>query len=254
MAKKTPKMEQRVGPSSGRLISASPIQVTQRNGTIGGLRIEDIPIDKIHPAEYNPRTLLKPGDKGYAQLEASLDRFGLTEPLVWNERTGNLVAGHQRLEILRAKGAQTVPVSVVDLTEENERALNLAMNHSTGEFDKHKLQEVLSEFTDPGLLDVTGFTVVDLAQLNAELASMAEFADSMETEEPFEPTLEPKVARSNVTAKQVEAAEKKQGEKFQTKREPKDITCPHCGQVFGIGGWLQEYVEETEQLQEAAKS
>jgi hypothetical protein len=73
-------------------------------------------------------------------------------------------------------------------------------------------------------------------------------------EDPFEPSLEPTVARSQVTAKQVQQAEQQQSDRFVQKREPKDVMCPACAHVFGIGGWLQDYVEETEQLQAAANT
>ena len=52
----------------------------------------------IRPAAYNPRVTLKPGDKDYEALKNSLERFGVAEPLIVNETTGNLVAGHQRLK------------------------------------------------------------------------------------------------------------------------------------------------------------
>jgi hypothetical protein len=91
-----------------------------------------------------------------------------------------------------------------------------------------------------------------LAQLTAELA-MPPAAIEAEFDEPFAPSLEPKVARSDVTAKDVQKAEKAQSERFGGHREPKDITCPHCGQTFGVGGWLQDYLEDTEKVKAEAK-
>ena len=65
--------------------------------------IKKIPISRIKEAAYNPRLDLKPGDPEYEKIKRSIEEFDLVEPLVWNETTGNLVGGHQRLkEIGRA--------------------------------------------------------------------------------------------------------------------------------------------------------
>ena len=53
------------------------------------MEIRRVAVEKINPAEYNPRKDLKPGDAEYERLKLSIDEFGLVEPLVWNEDTGN---------------------------------------------------------------------------------------------------------------------------------------------------------------------
>lgn len=68
------------------------------------MRISKIPVSRIKPAVYNPRKDLKPDDTEYRRLVRSLDEFGCVEPLVWNQRTGNLVGGHQRFKVLVAQG------------------------------------------------------------------------------------------------------------------------------------------------------
>lgn len=107
--------------------------------------IKSIPIAKINPAPYNPRRDLKPEDPEYLQLQKSVRTFGLVEPLVWNRRTGNLVAGHQRHKVLRAAGGTHVDVSVVDLSPAKEKALNLALNRIRGDWDHEKLATLLDE-------------------------------------------------------------------------------------------------------------
>jgi len=64
------------------------------------LEIRRISLLKINPAPYNPRKDLKPGDPEYEKLKRSMDEFGIADPLVWNERTGNLIGGHQRYKII----------------------------------------------------------------------------------------------------------------------------------------------------------
>src|SRR5664280_1969174 len=66
--------------------------------------LQNIAIEKIKHAKYNPRKDLKPGDVEYEKLKRSMEEFGYVEPIVWNERTGNIVGGHQRFKVLVAQG------------------------------------------------------------------------------------------------------------------------------------------------------
>ncbi len=132
--------------------------------------IRSIPIDELDPAPYNPRVELKPGTPEFEKLRRSLDEFGLVEPLVWNERTGRLVGGHQRLSALRALGHTETQVSVVDLPEEREKALNLALNRITGAWDHERLGELLAELSALPEFDLglTGFDTDEIAALTAD--------------------------------------------------------------------------------------
>lgn len=58
-------------------------------------RIEYLPLDSVQPAKSNPKL------HADEFLSASVERFGYTEPLFLDERTGRLVAGHGRLDALR---------------------------------------------------------------------------------------------------------------------------------------------------------
>lgn len=134
------------------------------------LRLERIAARRINPAPYNPRLDLKPGDPDYEKLARSVDEFGLVEPLVWNRRTGNLVGGHQRFKILLARGVKEVDVSVVDLPLEREKALNIALNKISGDWDERKLGALLDELTSTPDLDVllTGF---DMGEIDGLIAT-----------------------------------------------------------------------------------
>ena len=79
---------------------------------------------ELLPAEYNPRKDLKPGDEEYEKLKRSIEEFGFVEPVVWNEATGNVVGGHQRLKVLLDMGETEIDCVVVDLEPEKEKALN----------------------------------------------------------------------------------------------------------------------------------
>jgi hypothetical protein len=121
------------------------------------MQIESIPLERLRPAPYNPRRALRPGDPGWDKLSRSLAEFDLVQPLVWNRRTGHLVGGHQRLEILRHRGASAAPCVVVDLPLEREQALNITLNNASvgGEWESGKLIDLLSELRDLPEFDLT---------------------------------------------------------------------------------------------------
>ncbi len=123
------------------------------------------------PAAYNPRKDLQPEDSEYQKLSQSLDRFGCVEPVVWNERTGNVVGGHQRLKILLAAGETELDGSVVNLSDADEKALNIALNKIVGEWDTAALTELLQELSADSSVDetLTGFDQGELDSLLADL-------------------------------------------------------------------------------------
>jgi hypothetical protein len=142
-----------------------------------------LPIDRLVPAAYNPRKVLKPTDKAYRKLERSLRQFGLVEPLVWNERTGHVVGGHARLAILKAMGVTEVPVSVVRLTDAREKALNVVLNNqeAQGRYDPSRLADLLDELGALPELPLTGFDPGALPPLRldprADLPPLEEVGD-----------------------------------------------------------------------------
>lgn len=95
--------------------------------------IREVDVADLQPAPWNPRAM---DDAARAGLDASLDRWGLVQPVIWNERSGYVVGGHQRLHKLLRDGVERTIVVVVDLDESEERALNVALNnpHIAGQF------------------------------------------------------------------------------------------------------------------------
>lgn len=129
------------------------------------MEIRRVSIEKLNPAAYNPRKDLRPGDPEYKKLARSMERYGCVEPIVWNERTGNVVGGHQRLKILISAGKKDVEVSVVDLSTEDEKALNIALNKISGEWDSEKLSAVLQELSSGFDATLTGFDQVEVDRM-----------------------------------------------------------------------------------------
>ena len=132
------------------------------------MEIRKVKVSDLRPAEYNPRQDLKPGDREYEKIARSIDEFGYVEPIVWNETTGNIVGGHQRLKILIERGETEVEVSVVRLNEHDEKVLNVALNKITGRWDTGKLTDLLKELQAEGAMEVTGFEDWELDALSMQ--------------------------------------------------------------------------------------
>lgn len=130
------------------------------------MRLEEKKLSELNAATYNPRVTLEPGMEEFEKLKKSIEHFGDVEPIVWNERTGNVVGGHQRLQVLKFLGRETATVSVVDLGEKEEKLLNLALNKAKGEWDNAKLEKLLRGM-DIADLDFTGFGPDEIAVMLA---------------------------------------------------------------------------------------
>ena len=115
------------------------------------MKIITLPVSDLHPADYNPRKDLAPGDKQYEKLARSIETFGYVEPIVWNRTTGNIVGGHQRLKVLVQKGYTEVQVVEVELNEQEERILNVSLNKISGRWDNEKLTAILDELKEQGV-------------------------------------------------------------------------------------------------------
>ena len=128
--------------------------------------IQTLPVDQLVPADYNPRKDLKPGDPEYEKLKRSLSEFGYVEPVIWNQTTGHVVGGHQRLKVLIDNGTTEVECVVVEMSEEKEKALNVALNKISGEWDKEKLSLLISDLQLADFdVSLTGFDAPEVDAL-----------------------------------------------------------------------------------------
>lgn len=118
------------------------------------------------PADYNPRKDLKPGDAEYEKLKRSIEQFGYVEPVIWNQTTGRVVGGHQRLKVLMDMGMTEVDCVVVAMDEEKEKALNIALNKISGDWDKDKLALLIADLQGADFdVSLTGFEPAEIDDL-----------------------------------------------------------------------------------------
>ena len=126
--------------------------------------IRYVPISSLHHADYNPR---KHNEEQLAQLQESIKRFGLVDPLVVNdapERENIIIGGNFRLETAASLGYTEVPVVFVTIPDiEKEKELNIRLNKNQGEFDL----ELLAEFDESFLADI-GFDSEEIDEIFSE--------------------------------------------------------------------------------------
>jgi ParB-like chromosome segregation protein Spo0J len=146
-------------------------------GDSGGnlMQVDIRDIKTIKTAKYNPRKI---SDQQMASLKQSIERFGFVDPVIVNDRTGTLVGGHQRIKAAKDLGLKQVPVVGVNLDEAEEKALNVALNKISGEWDIDLLKGVLDEVQASGLdLSLTGFTEDEWLDLESGIVPIEEMPE-----------------------------------------------------------------------------
>ena len=131
------------------------------------MNIRKFKVSDLNPAKYNPRKSLKPGDPEFEKLKRSITEFGYVELIVVNVANNNtVISGHQRLSVLKHIGETEVECVVVELNEADEKALNVAMNKVSGEWDTQKLADLMDSLKELDYdLGKTGFDPPEIEQL-----------------------------------------------------------------------------------------
>lgn len=121
------------------------------------MEIQKIDINKLIPATYNPRKDLKPNDEEYIKIKNSIINFGYVEPIIIN-KDFTVIEGHQRLKVLKELNYEKIECIVVDLDKTQEKALNIALNKISGEWNTEKLENLLQELLQENFdVNLTGF-------------------------------------------------------------------------------------------------
>lgn len=110
-----------------------PVAVANSAGAGFSVCIERRALAELQPAPAHPRII---SDAALQALRHSINRFGLVQLIIVNKRTGEVVAGHQRLRVLKELGHREAQVVLVDLPEAEACALSLTLNNPacSGEF------------------------------------------------------------------------------------------------------------------------
>lgn len=184
------------------------------------MEIEHIKITDLKPAEYNPRRI---SEEDYQKLKNSISTFGLVDPLIVNLKNMHIVGGHQRYDVLLDEHmldndflAELPMIRLGDVgfvftdtnlsiaDDDHEKALNLALNKISGDWDNDKLSMVLEDLEDSDLdFELTGFEEYELTEL--KFNNDIEYDDNISESDLSENT---------------------------SSKEVKRIICPYCGKEF----------------------
>lgn len=138
------------------------------------MEIQKIDINKLIPATYNPRKDLKPNDEEYIKIKNSIINFGYVEPVIIN-KDFTVIGGHQRLKVLKELNYEKIECIVVDLDKTQEKALNIALNKISGDWDNNKLEELLAELKETDIdLDITGFSFDEVDNILKDITGSKE--------------------------------------------------------------------------------
>ena len=172
------------------------------------MEIVKVDINELISPEYNPRQIT---DDEMEKLKNSINEFGYVDPIIVNKHNNHIVGGNQRYEALKSLGYTNVDVIFVDEPDLNrEKALNIALNKISGEWDEVKLNQIFTEMKLAGFdkVSLTGFEDYEVQELN--------IINDINYDDDFDLTDD-------------DLSEDKEEE---VKKE--EITCPYCNETFEI--------------------
>jgi len=133
------------------------------------MEFRKINISELVPAGYNPRKKLKSGDSEYEKIKNSILEFGYVDPIIVNKDM-TVIGGHQRLTVLKDLGHEAVECVVIDIDKTKEKALNIALNKISGEWNKELLADLISDLQSMDYdLIFTGFDPPEIDELFTNL-------------------------------------------------------------------------------------
>ncbi len=128
------------------------------------LSIELVSIGELRPDPFNPRRI---SDDELEALTRSIAEFGMVDPIIARRDDRAVIGGHQRLVAARRLGLEAVPVIYVDLSSEQAKLLNLALNRISGNWDQELLARLLADLSEAPDIDIalSGFAEDEIAKL-----------------------------------------------------------------------------------------
>lgn len=121
------------------------------------------------------------------EIDDSVEQNGFYGTVLVQRSTGYIVVGNHRYRTAIAKGAETIPVLLADLTDEQARRIMLADNRTSdlGTYDNAKLLDLIQKVqgeaadseTETSLVG-TGYDATSVEALVARVAKEAETAEA----------------------------------------------------------------------------
>lgn len=172
------------------------------------MEIVKVDINELISSEYNPRQI---SDDEMEKLKNSINEFGYVAPIIVNKYNNHIVGGNQRYEALKSLGYTDVDVIFVDEPDLNrEKALNIALNKISGEWDEVKLNQIFTE------MKLAGFDKVGLTGFEDYAVQELSFINDINYDDDFDLT------DDDLSEDKEEEVEKEK------------VTCPYCNETFEI--------------------
>jgi hypothetical protein len=157
-------------------------------------KIDLVPLDELQPNPANPK------NHDEVLLDKSLATFGYVDPIVVDQRTGFMISGHGRKQVLTnmrdegkepptgitvKDGVWLVPIvsGWASKDDTDARAALVALNRTTeqGGWNRENLYDILKELSENNTLDTVGFVETDLANLGKALEATDVFTMDIST-------------------------------------------------------------------------
>ena len=131
------------------------------------MEIVKVDINELISPEYNPRQIT---DDEMEKLKNSINEFGYVAPIIVNKYNNHIIGGNQRYEALKSLGYTDVDVIFIDESDSNrEKAINLALNKISGEWDFVKLADILDDLELNDFdISLAGFDELELENFGIE--------------------------------------------------------------------------------------
>lgn len=131
------------------------------------MNIEKANINDLISPDWNPRQIT---ETEMEKLKTSIKEFGYVDPIIVNQHNNHIVGGNQRYLALKELGYNEVEVLYIN--EPNilkEKAMNIALNKISGEWDQDKLDVVLEEIQLSDIdITLTGFDEIEFTNLSED--------------------------------------------------------------------------------------
>jgi hypothetical protein len=139
-----------------------------------------ITLKEFHPAPYNPRKISEKAKKG---LKRSLEKYGDLSGITLNKRTGNYVAGHQRINAIKAEHGDDL--TITDITERQVVLDGVEQTEWVGQIKTSGAAFTVRIVDWPLTIERQANVVANLQTISGQYTeSVNEIADEMESDSP----------------------------------------------------------------------
>lgn len=129
------------------------------------MELEKANLNDLILPDYNPRQIT---DDEMEKLKTSITEFGYIDPIIVNKYNNHIVGGNQRANALKKLGYNEVDIVYVNIDDINkEKALNIALNKISGDWDEELLAIALEEIELSDVdISLTGFNDIELSEFD----------------------------------------------------------------------------------------